>query len=276
MTLPGPPYKGTFQIRDTVSHAGWSESLWLNTPDFVVSRTIVQQLAALRVALLPVRYRLDRIRASNPKLPRAGPTDELKHHGSYKGDGTAHRQTTTLRLRLQGGGYRTPYNLGGVPGDVADAVGLHPTEAWQSAFDLFVAALRRHCVMVCQPHRPREPRQDNINEVAQAQWGGVNITLTADTFAAEQIGRSMSVCISGSGLKPLNGTQVVVPVDATHCYTNRPIAVRAEVGPGGRLTLPREPIMVAIEQVLPEKLATRKRGWGHSYCRARRRNRPRY
>ena len=28
-------------------------------------------------------------------------------------------------------------------------------------------------------------------------------------------------------------------------------------------------------QVLAEKLGTRKRGWGHSYRRARRRNRPR-
>lgn len=275
ITLPGPPYKGTFQIRDTVSHAGWSESLWLNTPDFVVSRTVVQELAALRIALLPPRYRLDRTRASNPKLPRAGPTDELKRHGSYKGDGTTHRQNTTLRLRLQGGGYQTPYNLGGVPGDVADAAGTHPTEVWQAAFDLFVAALRKHCVMVCQPHRPREPRQDNIAAIVQGQWNRVDITLTADTFVPEQIGRSLSVRICGAGAKTLNGTQVVVPVDTTHCYTNKPFAVRSEVRPGGRLSLPREPIMVTIEQVLAEKLATRKRGWGHSYRRARRRNRPR-
>ena len=198
-TLPGPPYKGTFQIRDTVSHAGWSESLWLNTPDFNVSLTVVRELTALRIALLPPRYRLDRIRASNPKLPRAGTADEPRRRGSYKGDGTAHRQTTTLRLRLQGGGYQTPYNLGGVPGDVADAAGLHPTEVWQAAFDLFVAAMLKHCVMVCQPHRPREPRQDNVASVAQGQWNRVDITLTADTFAPEQVGRSMSVRISGTG-----------------------------------------------------------------------------
>ncbi len=103
----------------------------------------------------------------------------------------------------------------------------------------------------------------------------MDITLTADTFVPEQIGRSLSVRISGAGAKTLNGTQVVVPVDTTHCYTNKPIAVRSEVRPGGRLNLPREPIMVTIEQVLAEKLATRKRGWGHSYRRARRRNRPR-
>ncbi|VTR92481.1 unnamed protein product [Gemmata massiliana] len=82
MTLPGPPYKGTFQFRDTVSHAGWSESLWLNTPDFNVSLTVVRELAALRVALQPERYRLDRIRASNPKLPRAGPADEHRLAGT--------------------------------------------------------------------------------------------------------------------------------------------------------------------------------------------------
>ena len=34
----------------------------------------------------------------------------------------------------------------------------------------------------------------------------------------------MSVRISGSGAKILNRTHVVVPVDATHCYTNRQIA----------------------------------------------------
>jgi hypothetical protein len=276
IAIPGPPFKGTFQIRDTVSHAGWSESLWLNTPDFNVSLTVVRELAALRVALLPERYRLDRIRASNPKLPRAGPADEPKRHGSYKGDGTAHRQTTTLRLRLQGGGYQTPYNLGGVPGDVGNAAGPNPTEAWQAAFDLFVAALRKHCVMVCQPRRQREPRQDNIAAVAQGQWNRVDITLTADTFAPEQIGRSLSVRISGTEAKRLNGTRIIIPVDATHCYTNKPIAVPPEVKPVGRLTLPREPIMVTIEQVLAEKLAIRKRGLGHSYRRARRRNRPRY
>jgi hypothetical protein len=250
--------------------------VWLDTPDYVVSRTVMLELAPLRIALLPPRYRLDQVRASNPKLPRAGPTETVNRHGTYAGDGTTHRQTTTVRVRLQGGGYQTPYNLGGVPGDIADATGLHPTEAWQAAFDLFAAAIRRHCVMVCQPHRPREPRQDNILAVAQGPWDRADITLAADTFAPEQIGRSVSARVSGCGAKTLNGTHVVIPVDATHCTTDRAIAVRAGVGPGGRLTLPREPVMVAIEQVLTEKLAARKRGIGHSYRRARRRNRPRY
>lgn len=94
--LPGPPYKGTFQIRDTVSHAGWSESLWLNTSDFVVSGTVVRELATLRLALLTPRYRIDRIRASNPKLPRAGPADEIRRPGTYAGNGTVLRDLDLL------------------------------------------------------------------------------------------------------------------------------------------------------------------------------------
>jgi hypothetical protein len=87
-----------------------------------------------------------------------------------------------LLLRCEHLGYHTKYNLGGVPKDIANTLGIHPTDTWQAAFDRFTETLKRHCVMVNRKHLPRAsdstelvaaPREVVVNPISTVQIVGV-------------------------------------------------------------------------------------------------------
>ena len=275
MATPTAPFKGLLQFRDTTTAHGWTESLWVRGADFSSALGALAEIAERRLALVPAGVRLDRICVTNPRVPRASFDRDLRRPGAYPSNQPRHPATTILRVRLQGGDYHAPYNLGGLPGDVP-ASGSPLPEAWKAAFDLFAGAVRRHGVLVNQSRLPPGPRPDNIAGAAQDQGGRAVLTLTAETFSAGQFNRPLTVRVSGVRAVPaLNKRLVVVPEDATHCLTWHPVAVPAPVGPGGRLALLREPVFTPIEHVLLGAVSARKRGLGHSYRRGRRPNRPR-
>jgi hypothetical protein len=171
---PSPPYQGVMMLKQSVGHApyGWNESLWLNGPTFAASLSALEGLAERRLELLPKTVLLMALRVTNPLLPRASKFSQRDQCGHYASDRPAHFPWVSLLLRFNYAGYHTMYTLGGVPRDLADITGLHPTSTWQAAFDRFVEGIKQQCVLVNAKHLPKgtatnaaAPRETVVNPV---------------------------------------------------------------------------------------------------------------
>jgi hypothetical protein len=171
---PSPPYKGVMMLRQQVAYrpCGWNESLWINQPTFADSLSAFEALAERRLDLLPKTVLLVALRVTNPLLPHASKFSQRDQFGNYASDRPAHFPWVSLLLRFNYAGYHTMYTLGGVPRDLADITGLHPTTNWQAAFERFVEVIRQHCVLVNAKHLPKgtatnagAPRETVVNPV---------------------------------------------------------------------------------------------------------------
>ena len=277
MNNPSPPYKGFMMFRQTppAPPFGWTESLWVNNPSFDASLTALEEIADRRLMMLPKGVVIERMKVTNPRFLRACVDSSLTNlKGKYDFD--YRTAWTVLLLRFQGNGFSTNYNLGGVPKDIANITGIHPTEQWQAGFDRFVETIKRHCVMVNE----RQKEKVQIQGITQTASGQVKISMAVDFFDAAhvQIKNGCFARIRLSGViqqRSLNGTHSVQILDTKNAVTTKQIAILPNLT-GGFVTTMAAKTINPIESVTLTRVSSRKRGYGHSYPRrGRARNRRR-
>ena len=261
MTDPAPPYKGSLLLSVLRSPYGWTESLWINRGSFDASLAALQEVAVGRLAILPKAFSLGRIKVTNPLLPRAVADRHVNERGGYDCD--ARPVWSTLLLRFQHEGYNTRYNLGGVPADAVSGAGVHPTEAWQAAFRGFEAAVKRHCVMVNEGLK-RCMSVPGTPAVVSQEHSVMKITAAEDFFGEAH--REARVILSGAVAQPsLNGVHEVWVRDARNAATTRAMTVAPEAAAAPVTIHWYEKLMNPISKVAILRLASHKRGMGHSY-----------
>ena len=225
--------------------------------------------------LLPTKIVIERLKVTNPRLLRAGLDSSLTNlKGKYDFD--YRTAWTILLLRVQGNGFSTKYNLGGIPKDIANITGIHPPTQWQASFDRFVETIKRHCVMVNERQKEKVP----ILGITQTASGQVKISMAVDFFdqGHVKIEHGCFARIRLSGVIPqrsLNGTHSIQILDTKNAVTTKQIAILPNLT-GGFVTTMAAKTINPIESVTLMKVSSRKRGYGHSYPRrGRARNRRR-
>jgi hypothetical protein len=272
---PGPPYKGFFLLRDKRARTfryGWTESLWINGDSFPASLAALEEIAVPRQAILPAGFVIERLKVTNPLLPRA--VEDRWHYnqeGQYQGE--ARPAWTLLLVRLQHETFSTRYNLGGVPKDVASVRGIHPTPAWQAAFDRFAALIRKHCVMVNE-QRERDGEEAAVPVSFSQEQAWARITTAVDFFAAADVHQRVRVKLSGAGLPPaLTGSQDVLVLDSRNALTPTVITLDPNLPAGGISIRKQQKLIHPVSKVSILRVSSRKRGLGHGYPSPGRRKR---
>jgi hypothetical protein len=275
MTHPAPPYKGFFLLRDKRTRTfryGWTESLWINGDSFPASLAALEEIAVPRLAILPAGFVIERLKVTNPLLPRAV-ADHWNYNQGGQYEGEARPAWTLLLVRLQHESFSTRYNLGGVPKDVASAQGIHPTPAWQAAFDRFAGLIQKHCVMVNE-QREQEGGEEAVPISLTQEHALARITTAVDFFEAADVHRRVRVKLSGAGLPPsLGGSQDVHVLDSRNALTTTVTTLDPNL-PGGGITIRKQQKLIhPVSKVSILRVSSRKRGYGHGYPSPGRRKR---
>jgi hypothetical protein len=120
------------------------EMLWISKPTLEASFAALEELTTLRLALLPAVMRI--VTSSvDGGLPGRSKVLTINQTGRYEGQ--AATPWTTLSLRFASARYYETYDLEGVPRGIRHLLRAQPPGAWRLAFDRYVEAIKRHCVI---------------------------------------------------------------------------------------------------------------------------------
>jgi len=270
MDQPAPPYKGFLMFRDKRNPRlpyGWKESLWIKHDSLQASLKALEEIAEPRLALLPKGFMIERLQVTNPLVPRAC-VDNFHYHQAGRYEKEARPAWELLLLRLQHDCFSTRYNLSGLPVDVTGAMGIHPSPEWQTAFDEFAAALKRHCVMVNEVRdRPQNRLARTMGNVTP-EGATLRLTTAEDFFDAADVRQKMRIKVDATEPLWLNGTFDVVVVDSRTAHfvgefpnvAGGPVAIRKQ-----------QKLVHPISSITILRVSSRKRGYGHDYPRPGRR-----